>query len=135
MTTHTTTGSFTFAHWEETTVGQAGDGPKLAHATVTNTFSGAIEAADTSCEYAITYVTAKTGVCCGYELLTGTLDGRTGSFVVEQHGTFGEDGTVRCSFEVVPGSGTGELAGLTGSGTFVAVPGEQTVPYTFDYDL
>ncbi|MET7937093.1 DUF3224 domain-containing protein [Streptomyces sp. NPDC005322] len=134
MTTHTT-GTFTYANWEETVVGQAGEGPKLARATVTNTFSGGIEAAETSCEYAISYLTEKTGVCCGYELLTGTLDGRTGSFAVEQRCTWGEDGTVRCSFEVVPGSGTGGLAGLTGSGTFVAVRGEQAVPYSFGYDL
>ncbi|GHJ25966.1 DUF3224 domain-containing protein [Streptomyces hygroscopicus] len=134
MTTHTT-GHFTYADWKETAAGAAEGGAKLAHAMVTNTFSGGIEAPRTSCQYAITYVTEKTGVCCGYELLAGTLDGRAGSFVVVQHGSWGEDATVHCSFEVVPGSGTGELAGLTGSGTFSAVRGETEIPYSFDYQL
>ena len=134
MTTHAT-GTFTFANWDEATVGEAGDGPKLARATVTNSFSGTLEAERTTCEYAITYLTGKTGVCTGYELVTGTLGGRTGSFVFVQHGTFGEDGKVHCSLEVVPGSGTGELAGLTGKGGYVAVPGEQAIPYDFEYEL
>jgi hypothetical protein len=134
MTTHAT-GTFTYANWEENAVGEAGDGLKLARATVTNNFSGTLETERTTCEYAITYLPGKTGVCTGYELVTGTLGGRTGSFVFVQHGSFGEDGKVHCSLEVVPGSGTGELAGLTGKGGYVAVPGEQAIPYDFEYDL
>ncbi|MGA6158653.1 DUF3224 domain-containing protein [Stenotrophomonas sp. NPDC087984] len=135
MTTHTT-GHFTYADWKETALEEAQDGGvKLAQAVVTNAFSGGIEAPRTSCDYAITYLSEKAGVCCGYELLTGTLDGRAGSFVVLQHGSWGEDATVHCTFEVVPGSGTGELAGLTGSGTFAAVRGETEIPYSFDYTL
>ncbi|MEU4898310.1 DUF3224 domain-containing protein [Streptomyces sp. NPDC044780] len=134
MTTHTA-GHFTYADWKETALGEAEGGAKAAHAVVTNSFSGGIEASRTTCAYAITYLTEKTGVCCGYELLTGTLDGRAGSFVVVQHGSWGEDATVHCAFEVVPGSGTGELAGLTGSGTFSAVRGETEIPYSFDYTL
>ncbi|MFE2185724.1 DUF3224 domain-containing protein [Streptomyces sp. NPDC059455] len=140
MTTHTT-GHFTYADWQETALEEtegtegAEGGAKLARAVVTNAFSGGIEAPRTSCQYAITYLPDKTGVCCGYELLTGTLDGRAGSFVVVQHASWGEDATVRCAFEVVPGSGTGELTGLTGSGTFSAVQGESEIPYGFDYTL
>ncbi|AGP60272.1 DUF3224 domain-containing protein [Streptomyces rapamycinicus] len=140
MTTHTT-GHFTYADWQETALdetegGEGGEGrAKLARAVVTNAFSGGIEAPRTSCQYAITYRADKTGVCCGYELLTGTLDGRAGSFVVVQHGSWGEDATVRCTFEMVPGSGTGELTGLTGSGAFSAVRGESEIPYSFDYTL
>ncbi|WP_262700327.1 MULTISPECIES: DUF3224 domain-containing protein [Streptomyces] len=137
MTTHTT-GHFSYADWQESVLDEtegAEGGAKLARAVVTNAFSGGIEAPRTSCQYAITYLSDKTGVCCGYELLTGTLDGRAGSFVVVQHGSWGEDATVRCTFEVVPGSGTGELTGLTGSGTFSAVQGESEIPYSFDYTL
>ncbi|MBA6433207.1 MULTISPECIES: DUF3224 domain-containing protein [Streptomyces] len=134
MTTHTT-GHFTYADWQETAVEETEGGAKLARAVVTNAFSGGIEAPRTSCQYAITYLPDKTGVCCGYELLTGTLDGRAGSFAVVQHAGWGEDATVHCAFEVVPGSGTGELTGLTGSGTFSAVQGESEIPYSFDYTL
>ncbi|MEU9971067.1 DUF3224 domain-containing protein [Streptomyces malaysiensis] len=134
MTTHTT-GHFTYADWQETALDEAEGGAKLARAVVTNAFSGGIEASRTSCQYAITYRSDKTGVCCGYELLTGTLDGRAGSFVVVQHGSWGEDAAVHCTFEVVPGSGTGELTGLTGSGTFTAGQGITEIPYSFDYAL
>ncbi|MBH5333727.1 DUF3224 domain-containing protein [Streptomyces pactum] len=134
MTTHTT-GTFTYSSWDEATTGESPDGAKLARATVVNTFSGGITAEGTSCVYAITYLTGKTGVCRGYEMVTGALDGRRGGFVLDQHATFGEDGVVHCTFEVVAGSGTGELAGLSGTGAFTAVPGEPTVPYTFDYRL
>ncbi|MFF7233616.1 DUF3224 domain-containing protein [Streptomyces sioyaensis] len=136
MPTHTqTTGHFTFADWTEHPVGPGGAGPKLAHASVANTFSGGIEATGTTCEYTLVYVTEKTGTFTGMELLTGRLDGREGTFVVEERGSFEADGTVRCAFEVVPGTGTGELTGLRGTGSFTTTAGEPSVPYAFGYDL
>jgi hypothetical protein len=136
MPTTQTTGHFTFANWEERGLGPSDDAsPRLAHASVTNAFSGGIEAADTICEYTIAYVTEKTGTFAGMELLTGRLDGREGSFAVEERGSFEADGTVHCTFEVVAGSGTGELVGLRGSGGFVARHGEASVPYDFEYGL
>ncbi|MGW2331876.1 DUF3224 domain-containing protein [Streptomyces sp. NPDC001700] len=134
-TTGHATGTFTFTDWQEKPVGEAEGGAKLAHATVTNGYSGALEASGTACQYAIVYLPDKTGGFTGHELVDGRLDGRRGSFVLAQHGTFGEDGTVRCAFEVVPGSGTGELAGLTGAGSFTAPQGVKAVPYAFDYAL
>ncbi|MEV0597741.1 DUF3224 domain-containing protein [Streptomyces sp. NPDC050315] len=130
-----TTGHFTYADWQERTVGPDEALPKLAHASVTNSFTGGIEAARTTCEYTIVYATEKTGTFTGMERLTGSLDGRAGTFVVEERGSFEPDGTVRCAFEVVPGTGTGELTGLRGTGTFTAVHGAPSVPYTFEYVL
>ncbi|WP_245716762.1 DUF3224 domain-containing protein [Nocardia mikamii] len=47
------------------------------------------------------------------ERVEGTLDGRAGTFVI-QHGGLA-DGTDLSSFgSIVPGSGTGELAGIRG---------------------
>ncbi|MEU3724136.1 DUF3224 domain-containing protein [Streptomyces sp. NPDC031705] len=135
MPTRTATGHFTFTRWEEDPAGPADVLPRLARASVANTFSGGIEAAGTTCAYTIAYLTATTGTYTGIELLTGSLDGRKGGFAVEERGTFHEDGTTRCSFEVVPGSGTGELAGLRGTGSFLARHGEPSVPYTFAYEL
>ncbi|MEV3987393.1 DUF3224 domain-containing protein [Streptomyces sp. NPDC049837] len=130
-----TTGRFTFADWQERTLGTGGTSPKLAHASVTNSFTGGIEAPGTLCEYTIAYLTDKTGTFAGMELLAGRLDGREGAFVVEERGSFEADGTVHCAFEVVPGSGTGDLTGLRGTGRFTARHGEPSVPYTFDYEL
>ncbi|WP_374701158.1 DUF3224 domain-containing protein [Streptomyces sp. TP-A0874] len=68
-------------------------------------------------------------------MFTGRLDGREGAFAVEERGSFDEESTVHCAFEVVAGSGTGELTGLRGTGRFTARHGETPVAYTFDYEL
>ncbi|OKI02049.1 hypothetical protein A6A06_13180 [Streptomyces sp. CB02923] len=130
-----TTGHFTYADWKEHALNSDGGFPRLAHAAVTNAFSGGIEAAHTVCEYTIVYVTEKTGTFTGMELLEGGIDGRRGTFAVEERGSFGDRGSVHCTFEVVPGSATGDLAGLRGTGEFTAEHGSPSVPYTFDYDF
>ncbi|MGP4086863.1 DUF3224 domain-containing protein [Streptomyces sp. KR55] len=129
------TGHIAYANWEETAVGSAEARPRLARASVTNNFTGGIEADRTTCEYTIAYVTEKTGTFTGMELLTGRLDGREGAFVIEQRGSFEPDGTVHCTFEVVPQTGTGELTGLRGTGNFTYRPGESPFPYAFSYEL
>lgn len=50
------------------------------------------------------------------ERIVGTLLGRTGSFVLEHGASMGEGVETVSRAVVVAGSGTGELAGLTGSG-------------------
>ncbi|MBT2457784.1 DUF3224 domain-containing protein [Streptomyces sp. ISL-86] len=133
-TTTPTSGSFTYANWEEHPIGPADTTPRLARATVANTFSGGIEAAETACEYTITYTGEHVGTFAGMELLSGTVDGRKGTFVLEERGTFDATGATHCRFEVVPGSATGELTGLSGSGSFTARQGEPSVGYVFTYD-
>jgi len=129
------TGHFVAADWKESRISPEQDTPGLSHATVSNTFSGAIQAVGTVCAYEIVYLAEMTGTFTGMEVISGSLDGHKGSFAVEQHGVFEADGTLRCTFEVVPGSGSGELAGLTGTGSFTTRNGDTSVPYTFDYDL
>ncbi|MFI1621434.1 DUF3224 domain-containing protein [Streptomyces lydicus] len=130
-----TTGHFTFANWEERTVSPDGTSPTLACASVTNAYSGGITAANTTCEYVIVYRPDKTGTFTGMQVLTGGLDGREGAFAVEERGWFDTEGAVHCTFEVVAGSGTGDLAGLCGTGSYTARQGEPSVAYTFDYHL
>lgn len=104
MTARTTTATFTGVSWEEKEVSGSAPGPRLARASVVNDYAGGIEAKGTSCEYTLTYVNGTVGVFSGMERLTGAVDGREGSFVVRQSGTFDEEGVVRCTVEVVPGS-------------------------------
>ena len=67
--------------------------------------------------------------------ITGTLDGRPGSFVLQGHGTY--DGTTaRAQSQVVPGSGTGELAGLNGTAESVSTHQDYPfMPLTLKYDI
>ncbi|MFJ1757214.1 DUF3224 domain-containing protein [Kitasatospora sp. NPDC088134] len=126
-------GSISFADWKEDAVAAVEAGPRLARASVANTFTGGIEAARTTCEYTLAYATGDTGAFTGLELVTGSVDGREGSFVLEQHGTFHPDGTIHCTFTVVPGTATGALAGLRGTGEYTCRPGEPSFPYAFRY--
>lgn len=64
------------------------------------------------------------------ERVTGTLAGKTGSFVFQHSSTMNAGALVQ-SIVVTPGSGTGELAGLGGS--FVIHQADHS--YTFTYDL
>lgn len=67
------------------------------------------------------------------EKVTGTLGGRSGTFVLQHHATMTR-GTPQLEIVVVPDSGSGELAGLTGSMNIVIAEGGKHF-YEFDYDL
>jgi hypothetical protein len=66
------------------------------------------------------------------ERVTGTLNGRTGSFVLQHIGTLTRGAPVQ-SITVVPDSGTGQLSGLTGKLTVIIDSGKHS--YAFDYTL
>lgn len=66
------------------------------------------------------------------ERVTGTLHGRTGSFVLQHSGTMNR-GVASLDLNVVPDSGSGELAGLTGSMKIEIVEGKHR--YIMDYVL
>ena len=64
------------------------------------------------------------------ERVSGTLDGRRGSFALQHHATM-HRGKNELSIEVVPGSATGELVGLAGKLSIEIVDGKHN--YSFEY--
>ncbi len=66
------------------------------------------------------------------ERVTGSLKGRSGSFVLQHSGTMTR-GTPHLSVTVVPDSGTGQLTGLAGSMTIKIDAGKHS--YDFEYTL
>lgn len=66
------------------------------------------------------------------ERVSGTLHGRSGSFVLQHSGTLNR-GAPQLSVTVVPDSGTGELAGLVGTMRIDASGGRHA--YELDYTL
>jgi hypothetical protein len=53
------------------------------------------------------------------ELVTATIDGRAGTFVLQHGGIGSTGGEILFQFGlVVPGTGTGDLAGLTGTARY-----------------
>ena len=66
------------------------------------------------------------------ERVTGTLQGRGGSFILQHSGTMTR-GTPQLTITVVPDSGTGELAGLAGRMAIEIADG--THSYDFEYTI
>ena len=66
------------------------------------------------------------------ERVIGTLQGRSGTFVLQHIGTMTQ-GAQQMTIKVVPDSGTGQLIGLSGTMTISIVDGKHF--YEFDYVL
>jgi Protein of unknown function (DUF3224) len=64
------------------------------------------------------------------EQVSGTLHGRTGTFVLQHSGTMNR-GTPQLTVAVVPDSGTGELSGLAGKLEIKIANGKHS--YEFEY--
>lgn len=73
------------------------------------------------------------GAYVAIEKVTGTLKGRTGSFVLQHTGTMTQN-VPQLSIAVVPDSGTGQLEGITGKMAItIAAGGKHS--YDFEYTL
>jgi len=93
-------------------------------------FTGDLEAA--SHVEMLTAMTAVKG-SAGYvaiEQVTGTLQGRTGSFVLQHSGTM-QAGSQQLSVTVVPDSGTGQLTALEGKMTIRIENGKHFYEFTY----
>jgi len=105
-------------------------GSTLGRMSIDKQFHGDLEA--TSKGQMLTAGTDVKG-SAGYvaiERITGTLQGRTGSFVLQHSGTLTR-GAPQQSITVVPDSGAGQLVGLTGKMTINIADGKHS--YDFDY--
>jgi hypothetical protein len=98
--------------WDEQPYREFDDGRKFTRAEVA---LGAADGIDEATFEALMFYRADgTSSYVSLMSFTATLDGRSGSFVAR--GTGGYDGTAAVGESVVvPGSGTGELSGLSGT--------------------
>ena len=131
MSTHAQA-KFEVQSWDENTYEELDGDAKLTRASVGQCFTGDLEG-DGSVEWLMCYREDKTADFVGLQRFVGRLGGRSGSFVMQTHGSF--DGTeAKGSLAVVERSGTEELAGITGSGAFAAPLGS-TASVELDYDF
>lgn len=72
------------------------------------------------------------GAYVALERVTGTLNGRRGSFILQHNGTMGH-GKYEMKVTVVPDSGTEELTGLSGTMKIIIEGGKHS--YEFEYSL
>jgi len=107
------TGSFTLDSWEQKVVDDR-DGSPIARAHLTKTFTGDLTGTS-SADILLAGGEGGARAYCGFERITGTVAGRTGS-VVLRHNAQGDADSAWMTWQVLPGSGSGELAGVTGEG-------------------
>jgi len=119
-------------NWDEKPYRELPDGRKFTHAEVT--LGGSGEGIASAAFEALMYYRADgTGTYVTLMSLDATLDGRAGGIVLQGEGTY--DGTTaQIRYRVV--EATGELAGLTGSGTSRSTHADYPyLPLALDYDL
>jgi Protein of unknown function (DUF3224) len=112
----TTIAQFEITSFDDTIYDDPADGPTLSRATIGKRFSGGLEGTSVT-----EMLAAGSDDGRGYvasERVTGTLDGRAGTFVL-QHGGIDDGGELTPFGSIVPGSGTGELRGLRGEVRYV----------------
>ena len=111
---------------------ESAEGAMLARMSIDKEFKGDLAA--TSKGEMLSAGTAIKG-SAGYvaiERVIGTLAGRRGSFVLQHNGLMNR-GAPHLVITVVPDSGTGELAGLSGTMAIIIADGKHS--YELDYSL
>ena len=111
---------FEVTSWNEEPVDERPDAAKITCAEVTKTYSGEIEG-DSVTEWLMAYADDGSAAFVGLERIVGTVGGRTGTLVLQHVGAY-DNGAATAQLRVVDRCGTGELAGATGDGGFVADP-------------
>jgi hypothetical protein len=107
------TGTFTLDSWDQADV-DVRDGTGIAKAHVTKTFSGDLVGTSTA-DLLLAGADGGSRAYCGFERITGTVGGRTGSFVL-RHAAEGDATGGWLTWQILAGSGSSELGGITGEG-------------------
>ncbi|MFI2611729.1 DUF3224 domain-containing protein [Kitasatospora sp. NPDC018619] len=125
----TASGSFDITAFEPVETEER-EGAAFGRVRVSKAFTGGLSGRS---EVRMLSVAGPSGSPASYvavEHVTGQLDGRSGSFVL-QHTAWDTTGTL---IRVVPGTGTGELAGITGEFR-LTIDGSGTHTYVLEYEL
>ena len=122
------------ASWDEVPAREYDDGSKVTRAAVTLD-QGEDGLTGGTFDSVMYYRPDGTSSYVTVMQLNASLEGRSGSFVLTGDGTF--DGTTASgTSQVVAGSGTGDLAGITGTCTSVSTHADYPfMPLTLTYDL
>ena len=123
--------TFKVTGWDEKPYQEFEGGAKLTRAKVSQAYQGVING-EGLVEFLMSYTASGTASFVGMELVKGTVAGKSGSFVIQHVGTY-DSGGARSTWSIVPGSGIGELAGITGKGSYIAT--SEAVPVSFSYEL
>ncbi len=129
---HIANARFAIKAWDEKPYSEGENLPKMTRAAVTKAFTGDIDG-EGHVEYLMMYRGDGTATFVGLERITARIGGKAGTFVLQRIGVF-ESGQAKESYSVVPGSATGELAGLRGDGVSGVGHGMEH-PFTLNYEF
>ena len=107
-------------------------GAVLGRMSIDKEFHGDLEAASKGEMLAAGTAVSGSAGYVAIEKVTGTLHGRTGTFILQHSGTMNR-GAASLTVSVVPDSGTGELTGLAGTMNIIIEGGKHS--YELDYTL
>ena len=127
-----TNATFKVVGWDEEPYDEPEDGPKLTRVQVKRSFTGDLSGTG-NLMLVMTYLDSGIVSFMGFEKVVGSLGGRTGSFVLRHTGVHDGQGAT-AEHDIVAGSGTGELAGLEGTGGYSAGD-EEYSDMTLDYEV
>jgi hypothetical protein len=112
---------------------EKGGGPAIGRMLLDKHFHGDLEASSKGTMLAAgTGAKNSSGGYVALEIVTGSLKGRTGTFVLQHSATMNR-GVQQLSITVVPDSATGQLTGLAGKMDIVIADGKHS--YDFEYTL
>jgi len=109
---------FQVISWDEAPAAELAGGAKVTRAKVRQTYEGEMRGRS-AVEYVMYYRGDGTAIFSGIELFEGSIQGKEGTVVLSHAGTY-EGGFAQSQWQIVPGSGTGQLEGATGAGTYRA---------------
>lgn len=102
----------------------------LTRARVVKHFQGDLQGTSVG-EYLLLAVETRDLIHSGFERFTGTVHGRTGSYVAQASAGHA---TLKAAFTVVEGAATDELRGMKGNAQLIVEPDGQNT-FVLDYEL
>lgn len=128
---------FEVTSWDATPYGEQGEGPLLSEAQVVKRYRGDLDAEGRArvlmCRASAEGPLANAGYIAS-EQVSGSLRGREGTFVLQHWGIAEGGAPPHTAGHVVPGSGTGDLAGLSGT-MEITVDADGTHTLALEYSI
>src|SRR5206468_3995735 len=123
---------YVISAWDEEALWTLQGTSKLAKASIRQKYSGDLVGIS-RWEALLCHLGDGTIRCAGLTHLVGRLGGRSGEFTMEVHGIY-KDAEIRLDWTIARYSETGELQGLSGTGTSILTRTAQGV-FTLDYEF
>lgn len=131
-------GTYAVKKWDENPYEQISSEMKMTKASVEYLMSGEING-KALVEYLMFYKYfdandqhKSSASYIGLIRFVGNVQGKEGSFVIEDHGTF-ENGAANSTLQIISGSGMEELKGIHGTGRYSA--NQDGAQFELDYNL